>query len=293
MRHLRTKMRHFRILAITLAGTACLLLTGCDPNKLINKFFSELGLNRLAILRTDIKPGAVILADSKKTMYASNIDKYAQVPTPKDAPDSANSFKAVIPSYVAKQGLDASASLKFLDSVLPVTLSGSVKINGSVNLDQVDASVQRLEPDDIEALLNDSKNTRLTSKLQDKWDGNSDIYIVYEIYSAKTFNLKTSSDTNIAPEIAIGQTKVISSGSVKFTITHSATSELKVDSDTPYVFAIRAAKVEPRGGNWRLRIMAPPPNFGVGTKAAADKYSAFIDQEAGPLILTDRPNGLD
>jgi len=96
-------------------------------------------------------------------MYAGNISKYVQLPSPTDAADSASSFNAVIPKYTAKRGLDASASLKFLDSVLPISLSGSVKLNGTVSLDQVDASVSRVEPDDIEAILNDTqKSAKLT-----------------------------------------------------------------------------------------------------------------------------------
>jgi hypothetical protein len=50
---------------------------------------------------------------------------------------------AVIPSYTAKKGLDARASVKFLDSVLPISLSGSVKLDGEVDLDQITANVQR------------------------------------------------------------------------------------------------------------------------------------------------------
>jgi hypothetical protein len=288
-------MKNFKHFTIATICIGCSLLAGCDPNKVINRFFTDLGLNRLAILRTDIKPGAVILADTKKTMYAGNMSKYVQaMPAASDAPESAGSFSAVIPKYTAQEGLDASSSLKFLDSVLPISLSGSLKLNGTVSLDQVEASVQRIDPADIEAILNDSgKSAQLVAKLQDRWDGNSDIYIAYETYAAKKFSLKTTSDTNIAPEISVGKTKVIASGSAKFTITHSSTSELTVDGDTAYVFAFRAAKVEPRGGTWRLRIMAPPPNFGSGTKAEADEYSAFVGVGSGPVTLADRPNGLD
>jgi len=287
-------MKRYQLWTITSLILLCATLTACDPNKMVNKFFTDLGLNRLAILRTDIKPGAVILANAKSTMYAGNISKYVQGVASKDSSDSASSFDAVIPKYTANQGIDASASLKFLDSVLPLSLSGSLKLNGTVSLDQISATVQRLEPDDIQAILNDSqKSGALQAKLQDKWDANSDIYIAYETYAAKKFSLKTTSDTNIAPDIEVGQTKLVSSGSAKFTITHSSTYELTVDSETPYVFAIRAAKVEPRGGSWRLSIMAPPPNFGVGVKAAADQYSAFIDRDSGPIALADRANGLD
>jgi hypothetical protein len=154
--------------------------------------------------------------------------------------------------------------------------------------------VQRIDPEDIETVLNDSqKSAKLTPKLQDRWDGNSDIYLVYETYSAKTFSLKTTSETNIAPEIDVGQAKIISTANAKFTFTHNSTSQLKVDSDTPYVFAVRAAKIEPRRGILTMRIMAPPPNFGVGTKAGADQYSAFIESDSGPITLTDRPGGLN
>lgn len=271
-----------------------LLLSGCDPNKRANKFFTDLGLNRLAILRTDIKPGGVILADNKQTMYAGNVTKYVSALSSKDSADSASSFMAVIPSYIGKDGLDGNASLKFLDSVLPVSISNSLRLNGSVTLNQIQATVQRMEPDDIQAVLNDSQqNARLSAKLQEKWDQNADLYLIYETYSAKKFSLKTVSDSNISPEIDINQTKTISSGTAKLTITHSSNSELTIDTDTSYIFAVRAAKIEPRGGSWRLRVLQTPPAFGLGTKAEGDKYSSLIDPESGTISLLDRPNGLD
>jgi len=84
----------------------------------------------------------------------------------------------------------------------------------------------------------------------------------------------------------VGQTKLISSGSAKFTITHSSTAELKVDSDTPYVFAVRAAKSRtPR--YVAAAINGPSANFGLGTKAAADQYSVLIDADSG-FVAFDR-----
>ncbi len=238
---------------------------------------------------------------SQKSMYAANIAKYVKAEdmpksgnNPDDKQGFADKFQAVLPSYSGKSGLDASASLKFLDTILPVSLSGSLKLNGTVDLDQISADVEAIDPDDIETLLNDpTKSGNLTKKFQDKWDGDSDIYIAYEIFSTKSFNLKTTSDTNIAPEISVGQVKVISSGSLKLTITHSDTRTLKIDSDTPYVFAFKTAKVEPRGSGWRVRIMRPMPNLGAGTKGMADKFSILVRQDTPSLNLIDRPNGLD
>src|SRR5579872_591542 len=282
--------------SVIVLGTL-ILLSACDPNKMANDFFTNLGLNRLAILRTDIAPGAVYLSDGTKVMYAGNISHYVNaVDMPKAADNSgaAGDFHAVVPKLDAKKGLDASNTLKFLDTVLPVSLSGSIKLNGTVTLDQVNAEVKRIEPDDLESLFGDpNKSGNLTKKFQDRWDGDSDVYIAYEVYSAKTFNLKTTSDTDISPELDVGKTKVIASGKAKFSITHTSTSELKIDGDTAYVFAVRTAKLEPRGGNWRIRIMRPAPNQGVGAKAAGDKFSALIHQYTPVISVEDRPNGLD
>jgi len=42
-----------------------------------------------------------------------------------------------------------------------------------------------------------------------------------------------------------------------------------------------------------MRIMVPAPNLGVGTKAAADRWSALINMDSTFVDLRDRPNGLD
>jgi hypothetical protein len=289
-----SKIRKTSSLALLLISLVT--LDGCDPNKMADKFFSDLGLNRLAVLRTDLKPGAVILADTEKTMYASNIDKYVDssaMPKSADNNDATSSFEAVLPSYSGKKGLDGNVALKFLDTVFPANLSGSLKLSGSVTLDQVDAQVKRMEPDDIETLLNSDKSGKLKQKLQDRWDGGSDVYIAYETYSAKSFKLKTTSNTDIAPDITVGKTKEVASGELKVKITHSDTRTLKIEGDKPYVFALRTAKVEPRGSSWQMRIMVPAPNLGVGTKAAADRWSALINMDSTFVDLRDRPNGLD
>lgn len=51
--------------------TLLILLASCNSEEEIHHYFAELGLNRLAVLRTDIQPGSLILVGKQDPVYSA------------------------------------------------------------------------------------------------------------------------------------------------------------------------------------------------------------------------------
>ena len=54
-----------------------IFLLGCEPYKLMKDYFGAQGLNPLAALRSDVEPGALILKQRDKTIFAESIFAYS------------------------------------------------------------------------------------------------------------------------------------------------------------------------------------------------------------------------
>jgi len=52
------------------------IATACDPSKGLNQAFAKLGLTRLATVRNDVVPGALIVKGKNDAIFADNITDY-------------------------------------------------------------------------------------------------------------------------------------------------------------------------------------------------------------------------
>ena len=57
-----------------------LTLLSCDPEEEIHQYFADLGLNRLALVRTDLQPGSLILVGAHGPVYAGHLGSYTSAP---------------------------------------------------------------------------------------------------------------------------------------------------------------------------------------------------------------------
>lgn len=275
----------------TVAAFGLIFLAGCNVEQMLNQYFANLGLNRLAVPRTDMSPGAIIVVTKKGNIYYGNINKFISNPSDRFSPsnvdqDTMSQFQAVLQQYSGSSAVDGSVVLKVIDAVLPVNLSSSLKLNGQVSISQIQASGQRIEPIDIENLVNDqSKGSTIRQWLSGQWNGpdDGDIYIGYETYSAKDFKITSSNNTDISGDLTLNQTKTIGNGDIKVDVTKTSNSTLDVSGGGSYVFAVKTGKIEPRGGGWRFKITTTVPGV---VKGKPEIHAVPITTEGSLELMT-------
>jgi len=79
------------------------LVVACNPDDTVNSYFAKLGLNRLALARNDIEPGALILVGGQGAIYADNMFDYLETEPENEygiwAGDKVSEYKALLRRY--------------------------------------------------------------------------------------------------------------------------------------------------------------------------------------------------
>ena len=143
-------MNNVRCLTTVVLALSLCLAAGCDPQKVVKKYYAELGLNPLSILRDDIEPGAVFLSYKRKGIaaYADNMLDYATETKQQYSVSIDNAmkhFNAVLPSLEHKRKVKPNLALKFLDAILPVNVTGSIEFTSNVTIAPVQAKAKRMK----------------------------------------------------------------------------------------------------------------------------------------------------
>jgi len=263
-----------------------LMLVGCDPQKLINDYFAKQGLNPLAVVRDDIKPGALIISNKGKNVFTDSIFDYSPVARPTTSDQSLSEtkdFNAVLKKYESDRNVSGSVAADFLKSVLPVDISADLGLTNSVTIDLINAKGHRIKPVEIQNYLrNNGKG--LQDFLSTQESGVTP-FVAYETYEADTLSIKSQSGTDVSSKVDLSQEfKPLSSGSASFKYKRTSKEELIVKGDKPYVFAVRAAKLVLKNGVYVPQVT----NFASGDVKAVggeEKYSAPIQSGFGLLSL--------
>src|ERR1700730_17528418 len=128
------KTRRLAVAVCTLVS----LLVGCDPQKMINDYFAKQGLNPLAVVRNDIKPGALIIHKGNKNIFADTVFDYTQATKPTSSEEKLSGtkdFDAVLKKYESDRNVSGSVATDFLKTVLPVNISADLGLTGNVTID--------------------------------------------------------------------------------------------------------------------------------------------------------------
>ena len=111
-----------------------ILPASCNPEKEIHHYFAELGLNRLAVLCTDIQPGSLSLVWMKNQVYRGHT-----YPHPKFlSGDSFREYQVVIGQYQKGQALSASAAMSFIHGLFQFSPKAELALSGTVRIDMVE-----------------------------------------------------------------------------------------------------------------------------------------------------------
>jgi len=116
---------------IALAST--IVLTACDPSKALDKAFAKFGLTRLALVRTDMEPGAVIVSKNNNAIYADHIADYASKPTslPTEFQDRTKEASAYIPKIEGSSDIEPSVAVSLLEALIPLDASADFKFTNT------------------------------------------------------------------------------------------------------------------------------------------------------------------
>jgi hypothetical protein len=283
-------------IAIILFGLA--FAVSCDPEKVVNDYFSKAGLNRLATPRTDIEPGGLVLAGKKGALYTDNMLDY--LPTEQQneyqtlISNEESQYQAVLKKYTQDRGIDAHAALGFVQTFLPLNLDQSLKLTGNVKIDLITAQVARMKIPTVRQFLNSQDSLEFRRAVQEFTpDDKTQAYIIYEVWRTNKLRITTDSGTNIGVDVKVGETKPLelSSGEGKFTYTRTSNTELVIDGDRFYDFAVRTAKLQ-KGGTPDTYVIVPmnfvpPKDIGIKGTAADESItdSAALNKDFQPLTL--------
>ena len=228
------------------------LVVACDPQQMVRTYYATMGLNQLAVPRDDIEPGGVILSDRRRKLasYADNIFDYADGPTQEYAISGTNAmylFNAALRSWNSDRTIEGPLALEFLDKILPVSVSGSLALTSKVTIAPVQAKVKRMKIPALQRYLSsrDSTQFRETVKIYQQNNSNLKVAIIYEVYRAKEISLVAQDGNDVASSVAVGQVGLVGSAQTGFKYNKLTKSELVIQGDNYYAFAVRAALIEP------------------------------------------------
>jgi len=173
---------------LTATGLSALLLcVGCDPQDKIVQIFSNQGLTLLKPARSYIAlEGIVVLPRKGRMQYIDPYDRLAP------SEGTASDFSAVLHQEVDNEATGIQAAVSALAAVVSVPLGLQFDKAQQVQLDEIDSSGTRYASPAIDALLKKQNTSDKIRSLLKPGLG-SRVFLVQEIYTAKSLSIKTSS----------------------------------------------------------------------------------------------------
>ena len=302
-------MRPFNCSALLVPVLASCLLLACDPQDEVRKHFASLGLNQLSVARTGIEPGAVFLSDTRtrRASYADNMVHYATYTDqlPIQMRDGMPEFEAVLPSLERATKVDPTLALGFLDAFLPVNVTGSLSFSNDVTISPIAARVKRMRIPTIQDHLVSPQSTSFRQQMSAFQNRNDDlrIAIAYEVYRTNQMRITARSGRDVSSNLEVGAVGPIGSGAFGLQYHKVTTSELLIQGDQSFAFAVRAALIEPVSFlnsdpplytiselevelERRLRGQPTRPRFGFWSTVDARAYStSIVGDDYQPVAL--------
>jgi hypothetical protein len=262
------KLRHVPtvcVLFLALGTSACL-----DPRKAILKLFTDQGLTLLQPARDYVAVGGlVVLAKQGRPAYLDSFDK---LPAATDRNPVTN-FKAILSgqNVDTKTGLDVAFSLAGSLVKLPLGLSAGKQ--QEVQLDQIDSSGDRLIPTAVATLVKQAATTAAIKQQLAVTKGNR-VFMVQEVYRAKSLSVKSTIGANL--QVTVG------SGTVRDCSTPAPDAAKKgEEADKKGAVAAPKGKDEPQKGQPKAADAAKNAKDADDKgKGAADTVGKAVDKAA-------------
>ncbi|THJ18141.1 MAG: hypothetical protein CAF42_007420 [Nitrospira sp. CG24B] len=227
-----------------------LTLLGCDPEDLINGYFKQLGLTRLAVLQTDVQPGTVILMKGSEAFLGDHVLDYIdqRLDPSHDYGMFGGSAKdevdAILRKFSGNTALTGKAAMSFLTSMFRLSPSLDLGLTGTVSIALPDAKVRKIKVADLEKFLSRNESLTFQKKVREWTQQGLIPYVAYEVYRAKSLTILSAEGKDVAPSLKANTITPLSiEGNVTVAYKKTATSELLVAGQRYYAFAVRTAKL--------------------------------------------------
>jgi hypothetical protein len=184
-----------------------------------------------------------------------------------------------MPASSGETAMDGAVALKFLDSFLPVKVSGKVALTSEVKLDLFNVKLKRLKVPDLQIFLNDSQSLPFRNAMMFQINQGKSVFIVYETYTTNKIKLNANGRADISTMAEIGKITPLfeTSSEPHFTFTKTSRTEIVIDGDGFYNFGLKTAKLQfdqvRKLWSFEITNFAPAGVLAAGTD---DKFAAAL-----------------
>lgn len=277
--------------------SACLAFTllACDPEDVINDYFRQMGLTRLAVLRTDIQPGTLILMKGQEAFLGDHILDYVdQAADPSHeygafGGSAKDEVDAVLRTLSSKTDLSGKATMSFLVSLFQLNPSLDLGLTGTVSIALPDAKVRKMKVASLEKFLSRTDSTMFQQKVREWIQQGVTPYVAYEVYRAKSLKVLSVEGTDVAPSLkAHTVTPLPVEGAVQVAYKKTAANELILAGSRYYAFAVRTAQLSVKSDG-RVSVdqtgFVKPEAWGIKSAGTDDQYTASLRTRFEPVTL--------
>ena len=175
------------LLGMLLIGLSFTLVS-CDPEDEINSYFAQSGLTRLAVLRTDVEPGTLILIRGKEAFLGDHILDYVDRQADPDhdygtfGGSAKDEVDAVLRRFHSQTQLSAKTALEFLVSVFRLSPGVDVGLTGTVKIGMPDAKVRKMKIASLEKFLTRKESHLFQTKIREWAKRGLTPYVAYEVF---------------------------------------------------------------------------------------------------------------
>lgn len=265
-------------------------LVSCDPEEDIHRYFADLGLNRLALVRTDLQPGSLILVGKNGPVYAGHLGRYASAPDA-FAFDSITEYEAVIGAYTGNRSLSASAALSFIKGLFQFEPGANLSFSGRVHVDLIESQAQRMEVDQIKNFLNGEAGHAFVQEVLEAFADGERAFLAYEVHRTQRLKITSIEGADLAPHLKAGAVgKLPLKGEASLSYKKVSDRELILEGQHPYAFAVRTGELI-RGrapGSVRFKVTNFLKPGYVKSAGTDDQYTTPVLEDFAPLRLGDK-----
>jgi hypothetical protein len=279
-----------RSCALTMVLVIAFLATAC-PNEdtVVDGMFKTMGLNRLHVITTKVKPAGIILTKKNKVYYIGEVPQFAGATPPAFTvqPDDAviaaknanvgsgatisifnpksNSTKEVASNV--NTAIDSVASL---DTFLPVKADGKIDFSAAANFEQIEAKDFSIPVAEINEYVYGTKSAAFKNAMKPYAKEGYNIYIIYEAFQANKLHITSEGGKEIGANVNVNQVVEIGGGAY---YRKTSNTSLVVDGTKYYTFAVRTLQLTYKNDQFTI---LPGIYKGTGLGGGDEKYSVPI-----------------
>jgi hypothetical protein len=296
--HTRTALAHFplhnALIPLCLVSMS-VMMVGCDPEDLINDYFAQMGLTRLAVLQTDVQPGTVILTKGREAFLGDHIlDFVDQRADPAHdygtfGGSAKDEVDAVLRKFSSTTELTGKIAMTFLVNIFLLSPSLDLGLTDKVSVALPDAKVRKIKVASLEKFLTRNDSSMFQRKVREWTEQGLTPYIAYEVYRAKSLKVLSAEGTDVAPSLKANTiTPLPLEGTGTVVYKKTASNELIVAGNRYYAFAVRTAKLS-AGSDQTVTIdrteFVKPKEWGIKSAGTDDEYAAPLMKHFEPVKL--------